>query len=154
MNQFRKPIVEIIATARPALDALRFFTATVRGFRDKEQTKLAAFLKEVCPLDEYSSDEVKEWLKTKAGYVDTSDYRSGDTSHYIKLLQGIPATLLLRTKDYAVQIAGGSGRRPLSDELRERITVEFSENPTAVPPPADNSPDLSVRITINGIESL
>jgi hypothetical protein len=154
MNQFRKPIVESIAAARPALDALRFFTATTRGFRDKEQTKLAAFLKEVCPLDEYSSEEVKEWLKTKAGYVDTSDYRRGDTSHYLKLLQSIPATLLVRTQDYAVHISGGSGRRPLSDELRERIAVEFSEHPVVVPPPMDDSPTLGVRLSINGVEPL
>ena len=154
MNLSRKPIVEIIAAARPALDALRFFTATTRGFRDKEQTKLTAFLKEVCPLDGYSSDEVKEWLKTKAGYVDTSDYRRGDTSHYLKLLQAIPAPLLVRTQDYAIQISGGSGRLPLDDKLRERISVEFSEHPVVVPPPVDDSPALGVRISINGLEPL
>lgn len=140
MNSSRKPIKEIIAEAKPALDALRFFTATTRGFRDKEQTKLAAFLREVSSLDGYSLDEVKEWLKTKAGFVDTYDYRRGDVSGYKDLLQKIPASLLLRTRDYAMTIAGGSGRRPLSEEMRKRIELEFSENPNVLPPQLGENP--------------
>jgi hypothetical protein len=154
MDHPRKPIAEIIADVRPALDALRFFTATTRGFRDKEQSKLVAFLKELCPLDDYSAEEVHTWLKTKAGYVDTFDYRHGDTNQYLELLQRIPAHLLIRTRDYAMLIAAGSGRKPLSDELRGRITAEFSESPVVLPPPVDDSPRLGVRISVDGVEPL
>ncbi|MGB3832209.1 MAG: hypothetical protein WA975_10125 [Mesorhizobium sp.] len=101
MNHSRAPIKEAIAPAKLALDALRFFTATTRGFRDKEQVKLAAFLRETCNLESYSSDEIKDWLKTKAGFVSTFDYRRGDVSEYLALLQKIPANLLVRTRDYA-----------------------------------------------------
>jgi hypothetical protein len=155
MSHPRNPITDIIAEARPALASLRFFTATTRGFRDKEQAKLAAFLKEICALDGYSTEEVMGWLKTKAGFVDTSDYRRGDVSQYLQLLQRIPSHLLVRTRDYAALIAGGSGRRPLSDQLRERIASEFSENPVAVPPPVDDEAvELGVRISTNGVERL
>jgi hypothetical protein len=154
MSETRKRIAEIISDAKPALAALRFFTATTRGFRDREQSKLAAYLKEICELDSYTKEEVKEWLKTKAGYVDTQDYRRGDTSGYLKLLQNIPAHLLARTREYAMFIASGSGRRLLSDQMRERIASEFSENPIVVPPPQDDTPQLGVRITLNGIEPL
>ena len=154
MNSSRAPIKELIAEARPALDALRFFTATARGFRDKEQIKLTAFLRETCKLDEYTPDEVKDWLKTKAGFVDTSDYRRGDVAGYLSLLQRIPANLLDRTRDYATTIVGGSGRRPLSDELRDRINSEFSGNPVVLPPPSDDTPQLGVRISFDGIEQL
>ena len=126
MNSSRTPIKELIAEARPALDALRFFTATARGFRDKEQIKLTAFLRETCKLDEYTPDEVKDWLKTKAGFVDTSDYRRGDVSGYLALLQKIPANLLVRTRDYATAIAGGSGRRHCSATTRALIVSSVS----------------------------
>lgn len=134
MKSSRTPISEIITDARPALAALRFYTATTRGLGDREQVKLAAFLKEICELDSYTSDEVKQWLKTQAGYVQTFDYRHGDVSGYLSLLQGIPAHLLVRTRDYATLIARGTGRRPISEAILERIASEFSENPTVIPP--------------------
>ena len=153
MNHSRTPLKEAIAPVRPALDALRFFTATTRGFRDKEQVKLAAFLRETCNLEAYSSDEIKDWLKTKAGFVSTFDYRRGDVSEYMTLLQKIPANLLVRTRDYAFLIAGGSGRKPLSDDLRERIESEFSESPVVAPPPQEEEAlQLGVRISVNGVE--
>lgn len=154
MNSSRLPIKVIIAEAKPALDALRFFTATTRGFRDKEQIKLAAFLRETCKLEQYTPDEVKDWLKTKAGFVDTSDYRRGDFAGYLSLLRRIPANLVDRTRDYATTIAGGSGRRPLSDELRERVNSEFSENPVVSPPASDDTLQLGVRISFGGTEEL
>lgn len=153
MNEARKRIAEIIADAKPALAALRFFTATTRGFRDREQSKLTAYLMEICKLDSYSKEEVKAWLKTKAGYVDTVDYRRGDTSGYLQLLRNIPAHLLVRTREYATFIAGGSGRQPLSDQMRARITSEFSETPVVVPPPPqDDTPELGVCITVKGVD--
>lgn len=154
MDNPRTSINDLIYSAKPALAALRFFTATTRGFRDTEQTKLAAFLKEICDLRSYSTEEVKEWLKTKAGYVDTHDYRRGDVSHYLTLLQNIPTNLLVRTRDCAMLIAGGSGRKPLSDDLRNRITSEFSSNPTVIAPPADDSYELGMRITLSGVDQL
>lgn len=124
-----------ISSIRPALDALRFFTATTRGFRQKEQEKLARFLTEVADLREIPAADVLEWLKTKADWIDTWDYRQGDTTKYLLRLQRIPPHLLVRTRDYAALIAGGSGRRPLSDEMRARIEMEFAEQPVALPPP-------------------
>lgn len=125
---------------RPALDALRFYVATTRGFRDREQTRLAAFLKDVAEaeLRDFAPEEVKEWLKTKVGWVDTSDYRRGDTSGYLALLQAIPPQLLTRTKDYAYLIAKGSGRKPLSDEAITRIEQEFSASPIVTAPPSED----------------
>lgn len=128
-------VADRIRTIRPALDALRFFTATTRGFRQQEQLKLAKFLTELADLRDIPAADVVEWLKTKAGWIDTFDYRQGDTSAYLCLLQRIPPTLLVRTRDYAMLIAGGSGRRPISDELRTRIDMEFAERPVALPPP-------------------
>lgn len=151
MNNSRASIEEIISEVKPALDALRFFTATTRGFRDKEQEKLSSFLRERCKLDAYTSDEIKNWLKTKAGYVDTFDYRRGDVSSYLALLKKIPTNLLVRTRDYALLIAGGSGRNPIGDKLRIRIESEFSEHPIVVPPPLDDESELSVQISLDGV---
>lgn len=131
MNEFAKRI----STIRPALDALRFFTATTRGFRQQEQEKLAGFLMEVGDLSDIPVADVLEWLTTKAGWIDTWAYRQGDTAEYLQLLQRIPRNLLFRTREYAFLIAGGSGRRPLSHEMRCRIEMEFAEQPVALPPP-------------------
>ena len=141
-------IKQRIAEVRPALDALRFYTATTRGFRDREQTRLALFLKDVAEaeLRDYTPDQVKEWLKTKAGWIDTSDYRGGDTSGYLALLCAIPPHLLTRTKDYAYLIARGSGRRVLSEEVGSRIEPEFSPTPVVVPPPEDDESSLGISI--------
>lgn len=144
-------IKQRIAAVRPALDALRFYTATTRGFRDREQARLALFLKDVAEVElrDYAPDQVKEWLKTKAGWIDTSDYRGGDTSGYLALLCAIPPHLLTRTKDYAYLIAQGSGRRILSEEAIGRIEQEFSPTPVVVPPPEDEAPSLGVSIGLN-----
>ncbi len=150
MSTSRKSIEEIISKVKPALDALRFFTATTRGFRDKEQEKLTRFLKELCKLEAYTADEVKHWLKTKAGFVDTYDYRHGNVSSYLLLLQEIPSNLLVRTRDYAYLIASGSGRKLMADEIRVRIESEFTELPIVVPPLLDDDSELSVQISYNG----
>src|SRR5690606_21317011 len=133
-----------IAGVRPALDALRFFTASTRGFRDREQERLAMFLEEVAGADlaEYTRAELKEWLQTKAGWINTRDYRAGDTSGYLAMLQAIPPHLLARTRDYAYAIAGGSGRRPIADDMRARIEQEFSPAPTVAPPPPEDDDGL------------
>lgn len=151
MDSSRKPIAEIIAEAMPALNALRFFTATTRGFREQEQAKLTAFLREVCQLEDYTAEEIKHWLKTKAGHVDVYDYRRGDVTQYANLLKQIPSSYLVRTRDYAMLIAGGSGRRNLSDQLRNRISSEFSASPTVIPPPPEDAPELGLEVTVNGI---
>lgn len=152
MESSRKPISEIIAEAMPALNALRFFTATTRGFRDQEQTKLTAFLREVCQLEDYTAEEIMHWLKTKAGYVDIYDYRRGDVTQYATLLKEIPSRYLVRTRDYAMLIALGSGRKPLSDQLRERISAEFSEFPVIAPIAVEMKSELELRVTPNVLE--
>lgn len=138
-----------IAHVLPALRALRFYTATTRGFREREQVKLARFLKDVAEreLQDFSPDQVKEWLKTKAGWVDTSDYRRGDTTPYLALLQAIPATLVERTRDYAMLIAAGSGRKPRDPNEVARIESEFSPAPHVIqPPPMTEEPVIGVVI--------
>lgn len=143
-----------IAAVRPALDALRFYTATTRGFRDREQGRLAEFLKDVAEaeLRDYTPDEVKQWLKTKAGWINTYDYRHGDTSIYQALLEAIPPELLARTKDYVYLIAKGSGRRQIDDAMRARIEAEFSATPCVAPPPPpedDELPPISLGVRID-----
>lgn len=126
----------LIEPVRPALDALRFFTATTRGFNQREQQKLATFLIEVGPdeLRDYSKEALVEWLTTRAGYVSTLDYRHGDVAEYLQLLDAIPEHLIAATRTHAYLIAMGSGRRPISDEIRSRIELEFTP-PARVNPP-------------------
>lgn len=137
-------IFQRIYPARYALRALRYFTAITRGFRDREQKKLARFLREVAPLDDFTEAQVVEWLKTKAGAIGTYPYKTGDLSEYRALLQAIPPELLTRTRDYALLIARGSGRKQLSDEFRTRVEIEFTRlEPLAdMPRRFDGSVDL------------
>lgn len=144
-------IEQHIAAVRPALDALRFFTATTRGFRDVEQEKLARFLKEVAEheLKELTLDDIKHWLKNSAGWINTMDYRRGDTREYLKLLQGIPPHLLTRTKDYATFIAASGRMTPAKEAIRMRIEQEFCENPVPVEPPPYDGPEIGIKISFN-----
>lgn len=137
-------IAERIQPARNALDALRYFVAMTRGFRDREQKKLARFLREVAPLSDFSEAEVVAWLKTKAGYVSAADYRDGDTSRYRELLRAIPHDLQAPTLRCALDLARGSGRRRLSDEFRSRVEIEFTamEPMDEMPRLHDGSADL------------
>lgn len=143
-----------IAPHRDALNALRFFTATTRGFRDREQRNLAAFLREVAPLGDMPGEAVVEWLKTKAGWIDTSAYRRGDVSGYEALLRKIPAEQLQRTADYARLVAAGSGRRRIPEEWETRIQREFAHEPVVLPPPPPEEPGLAFQIGLDGVHKL
>lgn len=137
-------IGKLIQPSRAALDALRYFVAMTRGFRDREQKKLARFLLEVSPLEDFSEAQVVEWLKTKAGYVSAADYRDEDTSTYRHLLRAIPSELQAKALNCALDLARGSGRRRLSDEFRARVEIEFTalEPMDDMPRRYDGSADL------------
>lgn len=125
-------IGQLIGRVRPALDALRYYVAITRGFRDREQARLALFLKDVAEeeLRDFTPLQIKEWLKTGAGWVETY----GGTPHrleaYMEFLRAIPPDLLQRTKEYAQLIASGSGRRPVPVDELERLASEFSPDPS------------------------
>lgn len=136
------PILELVEPEVTAsLSALRFFIATTRGFREREINRLVAFVRETCPALSLTDAQLFQWLRHEAGFVDTYDYRRGDTSHYERLLRAISPKLLQRTKDYAFAIARGSGRRPIEPEWAQRIELEFHPAPRVNPPDApDDGP--------------
>lgn len=148
MKERRPTIESSIGDARPSLQALRYFVATTRGFRRREQERLAQFLFEVCSLSEFTREEVVSWLQTRAGYIDTYAYRSGDASEYVELLQAIPSHHLARTKDYARLLAVGSGRKALDPSWARRIELEFALDPIVEPPPATSGPRLGFRLEL------
>lgn len=118
----------------PCVRALRFYTATTRGFRDRERRRIAAFVLSIVGRDKYTESHVLAWLAA-LGFVDYFAWRSGDTRGWQAMLDEIPQEALPRVRDAAYAIARGSGRKAIAPEVIERIESEFSWPPKAYPPP-------------------
>lgn len=112
----------------PAIKALKFFTLSTRGFRQRERDRVTQFVQEVADLRAYSKEEIGEWVY-KLWCGDLYTYRDGDTTEYTETLQNIPSALLNRCRDYALLIARGSGRKPVDPIWVERIETEFNPAP-------------------------
>lgn len=120
----------------PAIKALKFFTLSTRGFAKRERECVVQFLQEIANVSAYSKEETGDWVY-KLWCGDLYAYRDGDTKEYVETLKSIPSGLLDRCRDYAYQIARGSGRKPLDPSWLERIESEFSPNPVVNRPEKD-----------------
>ncbi len=81
----------------PAVKALKFFTLTTRGFRQRERDRVVQFVQEVADVTSYSKDEVSAWVY-KLWCGDIYAYRHGEIAEYIELLRNIPPALLGRCR--------------------------------------------------------
>lgn len=127
----------------PALKALKFFTLSTRGFAKRERDRVVQFLQEVANVSEFSKEEVGEWVY-KLWCGDLYAYRNGDTNEYTETLKSIPSGLLKRCREYALQIACGSGRKPIDPSWLERIELEFNLNPIVKKPEINHEQRFSV----------
>lgn len=132
--------------AMPAIKALKFFTLSIRGFAKRERERVVQFLQEVADVSEFSKDEIGDWIY-KLWCGDLYAYLDGDTKEYEETLKSIPGGLLERCREYAFQIARGSGRKPIDPSWLERIESEFSPNPIVKKP--EKNQEEGASITIN-----
>lgn len=119
--------------ALPAIKALKFFTISTRGFSKRERLRVLQFVEEVCDVSAFSKEEKEAWLQ-KLWTADVYGYRDGNKNEYEGLLKSIPVKFLPRCQEYALWIAGGSGRKELNPFWEQRIISEFSDNPVVLQP--------------------
>ena len=124
----RQTLESLIWRVMPAVKALKFFTLSTRGLAKREKERVVQFLQEVADVSAYSKEEIAEWV-SKLWCGNIYAYRDGDVNEYAEALKSIPSGLLDRCRDYALLIAGGSGRAPLDPSWLERINSEFSPTP-------------------------
>lgn len=117
----------------PAIKALKFFTLSTRGLAKREKQRVADFVREVADVASCPKDEFDEWLHN-LWCADLNAYSHGDVTEYTEILSAIPHELLPRCRDYALLIAGGSGRKPVEPDWLERIESEFSMTPKVKKP--------------------
>jgi hypothetical protein len=142
----RPSIESLLWQAMPAIKALKFFTLSTRGFRQRERDRVEQFVKEVGDLSAYSKEEIGEWVY-KLWCGDLYAYRDGNTTEYTEILQNIPSTLLNRCRDYALLIARGSGRKPVDPIWLKRIETEFNSVPQVKKPEKNEVEGISVTIS-------
>jgi hypothetical protein len=135
-------------TAISAIRALKFFSLSTRGFRQRERELLFMFVQEVADLSLYSKEEVNEWIY-KLWCGDLYRYRDGDVVEYTETLRNISESMMDRCRDYALRIAGGSGRKPIDPNWLERIEFEFCPEPSVRPPIKVASNGISATISVN-----
>lgn len=141
-----RPIDAVAWRALPAILALKIFTASTRGLGKRELDRIGEFIRELPDGGALDPDELRAWLKTR-WYTEHYAYRDGETKPYEDALKAIPSDMLARAKDYALYIAGGSGRKPRDPAWEKRIEDEFRTDPIVVPPaPRDTSGDIGVVI--------
>ena len=116
-----------------AIKALKFFTLTTRGFKQRERERVTHFVLEIANTSPYSQEEVNEWVY-KLWCGDLYRFKDGDTLEYTEILRNIPFSLLDRCRDYAIHIASGSGRKPVEPAWLARIESEFCIDPVVKPP--------------------
>lgn len=131
-----------------AIKALKFFSLSTRGFRQRERELLFRFAQEVVDLSLYSKEEVNEWIY-KLWCGDLYRYRNGDTVEYAETLRNLPPLMLNRCRDYALQIAGGSGRKPIDPSWVDRIESEFCPDPIVRSPAKVTSNAVITTISVN-----
>lgn len=129
----KRDIDALTWAALPAIKALKFFTLTTRGFSKRERLRVLQFMEEVSDLSAFSKEELEAWLQ-KLWTANVYGYRDGNKGEYEGLLRSIPAKFLPRCREYALWIAGGSGRKVRNPIWEQRIMSEFSENPIVSEP--------------------
>jgi hypothetical protein len=143
-----RPTLESLTwRALPAIKALKFFTLSTRGFRQRERDRVIQFVQEAADVSSYSKEEVGEWVY-KLWCGDLYAYRDGDTTEYTETLQSIPSALLDRCRGYALLIARGSGRKPVDPSWVKRIETEFSPAPQVKKPERNREEGISVTISV------
>jgi len=122
----RERIESRVAYSLSAIKALKFFTLTVRSFAKLERSYLVKFLKQNFEMEGYSEKEIEMWLQN-LWCGDTYAYRDGSTEEYDHLLAAIPSVVKHKCKKVALQVALGSKRRNIDQEIIDRVNREFGE---------------------------
>ena len=118
-----------------ALRVLLIYTKGTRGFAARERGRVVDYLLRRAGPEWPGRDEVEAWLGTLwAG--DSYAYRCGDEREFQVLLDAVRPEQLPALRAAAIQIALGSGRRPVPPEVAERLMRHFG-SPAG---PADGLP--------------
>ena len=110
----------------PEIDVLVSFAWKINGLRKRELTHLLNFIKNNAEVSGYSDEELKEWIRRK-WRINYEAYRNGDRSEYEVRLKAIPKEMLPTCKACALMIAGGSGRKPITQDTLDEINTDYGE---------------------------
>ncbi len=120
----REILLSITAKYLSAIKALKFFSLITRGFSFRERSHLVLFIQTHTISDDYSSEEVDSWLQ-QLWCGNIYSYKDGNTNEYFQLLDSIALVIKLECKVVALNIARGSGRRPILKEVLDQIELDF-----------------------------
>lgn len=112
------------------VDALRFFIATTRGFRDRERKIVADYLGALMLPQVVEEKLLYSWARDW-GYVNYSEWLNGSLDEWQAILDRVPKHQFPMLRDFAYRSARGSGRRPIDPFWIERIESEFNWPPKA-----------------------
>lgn len=120
----RPKINALVASLLSAIKSLKYFCLQVRikrGFAQKEREKILNYIlkNSDVPFERYK--ELDEWLvKIWCGDM----YKKPDPI-YLEFLKFIPESQLNGCRETAFNIASGSGRRQIEQDVIDRINKEF-----------------------------
>ncbi len=121
----RELIISRLWDLLPAIRVLKFFSKINRGRFGKKETEFVIhFCRSRASLCEYSTEEMVEWLNG-LWCGDVHAFLDGDESEYKKMLSQIPNDLRADCRFVAMQIARGSGRRDLDENVRRQLDTDF-----------------------------
>lgn len=106
-----------VSTILISLKILKLFSKSVRGFSIRERGRIIDYMFLQTDLDSYSREEIDSWL-----------YKlwPGQKDEYTYLLNWLPKLQKIQCRDVAIEIARGSGRKPIDNDILQRINTEFS----------------------------
>lgn len=117
-------IISRVAPILPAIQALKYFCLQVRrkrGFAQRERQHLLNFILCHVNIPDGMHSELEEWL-VKIWCGDMHEERD---PLYLETLKWIPENLLYDCRNTAFEIARGSGRCEIAEDIIQRINDEF-----------------------------
>jgi hypothetical protein len=124
----RENLLSITGSHLNSIKALRLFAMTTLGFskanRERERKHVVTYIKTHTNAEAYTDQEIDEWLK-QLWCGDYSAYRHGETAEYEALINAIPNDQKPDALTTAYAIVSGSGRKPVNQEIVERLYKDF-----------------------------
>ena len=124
----RERLCSITHAIRPAMKALKFFARQLRESKKRDRDCIARFIKRITDTTAYTEGELDTFIH-ELGYGNLAKFNEGDTSEYTALLDSIPSIYRYVCYDTAMAIARGSGRKPIDQEIFNRIENDFVIRP-------------------------
>jgi hypothetical protein len=109
-------VPELLGPLVPAVLVLENFAKRTRGFAKRERAPVLDFIARHSQRAELTPADLEKWLV---------GVWAGDATNQADHLKRLPVALRAECRAVALQIARGSGRRPIAPEVMELIEAEF-----------------------------